>query len=365
MNNTPIEKFSFSSSIADAVWQPKSKPDAFEWWYFDALSDNGRDAVVVIFLDNFVFSPRYNSSKNRRKNKLLADNSEKFETFPAVAFIYYRDGKPLYRAINEYFTDEFSADESEPSCNIGKCSFKFDSAEYGSGYLLSIECKLSINKTLKANFEWLSIEGDFLAGKHEKSIGKHHWNLVSSRSDVTGSIKVEDKRGKLIDTVHFRGTGYHDHNSDDRWMPETVKDWQWGRAHFNDSSAIFYRYQEIGEPEAMTKLFIVRDGKLRVLNADYEEQNLTRNIFGIKYPKRIRLQTKDNISLRVKQTEVIDQSFFYLRFLSEITLTLRDGKPRKTIGITEFLKPATLKHRWFNSFINMRIGRKGRGAFLR
>ncbi len=363
--SAPIEKFSYTSSIDADVWHRKSKPDAFEWWYFDALSDNGRDAVVIIFLDNFVFSPRYNSRTNRRKNKLLGDDHAQFKTFPAVAFVYYRDGKPIYRGINEYSKSDFSASEDFPSCSIGDNSFKLESAPYGSGYLLSINVKLAGKKTLKANFEWLSIEGDFLPEKRAAFDDAHYWNLVSSRSDVTGSMKIEDKRGKIVDTVNFRGTGYHDHNADNRWLPKTVKDWQWGRAHFNDSSAIFYRYQEINEPKATTKLFIIRDGKLRELDAVYEAQNLSRNIFGIKYPKRIKLQTDDNITLRVKQTEVIDQSFFYLRFLSEITLTLRDGKPRKTIGITEYLHPKTLKYRWLDRFINMRIGRNGRGAMLR
>jgi hypothetical protein len=64
----------------------------------------------------------------------------------------------------------------------------------------------------------------------------------------------------------------------------------------------------------------------------------------------------------VKQIETIDSSFFYLRFLSEITLTLRDGKPRKSLGITELLKPKILKYRWLDFLINMRIGRSGKGA---
>lgn len=357
-----LEKFSFSSSIAADAWQPKLNPDAFEWWYFDALSDNGRDAVVIIFLDNFVFSPSYNSRKIRRQNK---NAGKDFKSFPAIAFIYYRDGKPIYRGINEYFKDDFSASEDVPACRIGDSSFRMESASYGSGFLISVECKLPRGKSLKANFEWLSIEGDFLPEAVKNTEEAHHWNLVSSRSDVTGSIKIGDKRGNNIDTINFRGTGYHDHNRDTRWLPKTVKDWQWGRAHFSDSSAIFYRYQENDETEATSKLFIVRDGELRVRDAKYEEQNLTRNVFGIKYPKRIRFQTKDNISMRVKQNEVIDQSFFYLRFLSEITLTLRDGKPRKTIGITEFLNPKALKYRWLDWLVNMRIGRSGRGAFLK
>jgi hypothetical protein len=51
------ENFAFSSSIADDVWHSKTSSKAFEWWYFDALSEDGRDAVVIIFLDNFIFSP--------------------------------------------------------------------------------------------------------------------------------------------------------------------------------------------------------------------------------------------------------------------------------------------------------------------
>ena len=35
-------------------------PGAQEWWYFDALSDDCRDALVIIFFSNFIFSPRYN-----------------------------------------------------------------------------------------------------------------------------------------------------------------------------------------------------------------------------------------------------------------------------------------------------------------
>ncbi|MDQ2746517.1 MAG: hypothetical protein M3T96_04570, partial [Acidobacteriota bacterium] len=52
---TASEKFSISSSIAADVWHEKANSKAFEWWYFDALSEDGRDAVVIIFIDNFIF----------------------------------------------------------------------------------------------------------------------------------------------------------------------------------------------------------------------------------------------------------------------------------------------------------------------
>ena len=366
-------KFRFSSSVAADVWHPKPSREAFEWWYFDAISDDGRDVVVVIFLDNFIFSPRYNSvqspkSKVQNPDLEIPNSKSKIQnpdTFPAVAFFYYRDGKPVYRTINEFPATSFSAGLENPECRIGDNSFRFESAPYGSGYVLSVNADLKKGCRLQAEFEWLSVESDFTPEKALSACDAHCWNLVASRSDVSGKINVSDENGKLIDNRQFRGTGYHDHNFDNRWLPETVSDWQWGRAHFADATAVFYRYREIGAAEAVTKLFIVRDGEMRDRDAIYEEQKFLRNIFGIKYPKRLRFASDDNLRLRVKQTKVIDQSFFYLRFLSEMTLTLRDGKPRKAMGITEYLAPKTLKYRWLDWLINMRIGKNGKGALLK
>ncbi len=359
------ENFSFTSSIAADVWQPKTSPKAFEWWYFDALSEDGRDAVVIIFLDNFIFSPRYNST-NRKPGKFAKRIKKDIQCstcFPAIAFTYYRDGKPKYRAINEFSPEEFSAGKDTPSCTLGDNFFRLESAPYGSGYMLSINALLRKNRRLTANFEWLSVESDFLSNKPVNTAA-HSWNLAVSRADVTGRISVSDAADKNIDVVHFRGTGYHDHNFDNRWLPETVSDWQWGRAHFSDSTAVFYRYKEIGEENPTTKLFVIKNDELNDYDAAYEEQNLSRDKFGIKYPKRLRFVTEENRRLRVKQTQIIDSSFFYLRFLSEMTLTLRDGKPRQAIGITEYLKPKALKYWWLDWLTNMRIGRSGKGSFL-
>jgi carotenoid 1,2-hydratase len=375
------EKFSFTSSIAADIWSPKSNAKAYEWWYFDALSDDGRDAVVIIFLDNFIFSPRYNrrkeessgeAEKRSSSGEISPDDKQNpgsqipnpKSNVPAVAFTYYRDGKPVYRAINEFGGDEFSASENAPECTIGDNFFRFESAPYGSGYFISVKAKMRKQCTLEAQFEWLAIESDFLPQKAISGQDAHVWNLVVSRADVSGKINVRNEKGKELNAVHFRGTGYHDHNYDNRWLPETVQDWQWGRAHFTDASAVFYRYKETGQEDDTTKLFTIRNGALRTRDAEYDEQQFARDIFGIKYPQRLTFLTEDNMRLRVKQLKIIDSSFFYLRFLSEMTLTLRDGKPRKSVGITEYLNPKALKYRWLDWLVSMRIGRNGKGSFL-
>jgi carotenoid 1,2-hydratase len=345
-----LEKFRFSSSIADDVWHPKSDAKAYEWWYFDALSDDGRDSVVIIFLDNFIFSPRYNGS----------DNDGPETRIPAVAFFYYRDGRPLYRAINEFRPDEFEAAVGEPACQIGENSFRYRSAPYGSGYQITIGSTLHRNFRIEAAFEWLSVEGDFR--QCEAADGAHNWNLVMPRADVSGRVTIRSASGDPLDTLHFRGTGYHDHNYDSRWLPATVQDWQWGRAHFNDATAVFYRYNECSDGECVTKLLTVRDGSLTERDAHFVEFSQRRDIFGIRFPQRMTFATDDGIRLRVKHLRTIDSSFFYLRFLSEMTLALGDGHPRKATGITELLSPKTLKYRWLDWLVDMRIGREGKGA---
>ncbi|HEX6126507.1 MAG TPA: hypothetical protein VFZ23_14120 [Pyrinomonadaceae bacterium] len=340
--------FAFSSSIRADVWHPQKDPKSYEWWYFDALAEGGREALIIVFLDNFIYSPRYNRE------------GAAGEKFPAVSFTYFADGKPIYRCVNEFTEREFSADQSAPECRIGDSSFKFQSAPYGSGYSVTVNTKLAGDRRLVAHLEWLSVESDFSTESFCYRESAHCWNMVAPRSDVTGKITVYDKSGRTIDVRHFRGTGYHDHCLDNRWLAKTVRDWHWGRAHYKDATAVFYRYCELGEHSPSTKLFVIRDGEMRERDVQYDEQNYVRDKFGIRYPTRLRLISEDNVRLRVKPIEVIDSSFYYLRFLSEITLTLRDGVPRKTTGITEFLAPKSLKYRWLNWLSDMRTGKNGK-----
>ena len=364
------EKFSYSSSIAADVWHPKPDARGYEWWYFDALSDDGREAIVVIFLDNFIFSPRYNKAVESRESKTeskqppSALSAPHAPRFPALVFIYYKDGKPLYRAINEFPPEQFFGDQSAPACRLGDNEFKFETAPYGSGYLVKINATLRKNYKLKATLEWLSIESDFLPDKGAAvEANSHNWNLVAPRSDVTGKIELLSSRGKVKDVHHFRGTGYHDHNTDARWLAETVQDWQWGRAHFTDATAVFYRYKEAGAKPS-TKLFLVKNGELTVSDAVCEETDLARNIFGMKYPKTLNFSTAGDIKFSVRQTKLIDASFFYLRFLSETEIKCPDGSRHEAFAITEHLAPKALKYRWLDWLTDMRIGRGGKGSFL-
>jgi len=355
MDSIVSENFAFSSSISADVWHPQKDDKSYEWWYFDALSDDGREAVIIIFLDNFIYSPRYN-----RETISISGNKR----FPAVSFTYYRDGQILYRSVTEFHFSDFHASEEVSECRIGESSFRFERAPYGSGYFVSVNAEISGGRKIEANLEWLSIEADLAPDEFCYQERRHCWNMVAPRADVTGRITVKNDQGEDLEEYHFRGTGYHDHNLDNRWLAKTVRDWHWGRVHFADSTAVFYRFRESDEEDATTRLILIRNGELQKRDVWFEEHDYVRDRFGIRYPSLLRLSSNDEIELTIRLHDAVDSSFYFLRSLSEFTITAGGSESRTTMGLTEYISPRSLRHQWLNWLSDVRTGKDGRSSYF-
>ena len=120
---------------------------------------------------------------------------------------------------------------SHPNAGSGENVFRLEKTEYGQRYSISILLPLANDRRLEAELEWLLIEADLRPDGFGFEAG-HSWNMVASRSDVTGRITVCDPSGSETERRQFRGTGYHDHNLDNRWLAKTVRDWHWGTRPF-------------------------------------------------------------------------------------------------------------------------------------
>lgn len=356
-----------SSSIADDVWHHDRTAGAYEWWYFDAVSDDGRDALVVIFLSGFLFSPAYNRAVARALKRPDEDPPHA-ANFPAIAICHYRDGRPRLRSVTEYEPHEFEAYANRPFARVGNNFFRYDAENLsGPSYELNLNQNLRRGRSLEARLVWQIADGDLLPPRDEFSDSVHDWNLVAPRCAVSGEFAVRDANGRQIERLDFRGSGYHDHNRDRRWIPRTVDQWQWGRAHFASATAVYYRFRERGADEATARLFVVpRGGELSAHQASFGEGRRTRHVFGLSYPRRMEFAADGGaLTLRVEQRRVIDGSFFYLRFLSEATIRYGDGREeRAPAAVSEHLAPRPLAWRSLWWLINMRIGRGDRASFL-
>lgn len=351
--------FAFSSSVKDCRWHGLESPHSFERWYFDALSDDGREALVITFHDNYELSPRF-FTHNTDSNGNLSQGAKRF---PSVSLVYAVDGKPVLRAVNEFSSDKFTAKDRNIGCSIGSSSFELETAEYGSGFVLHIDVLTVRKRRIKADLEWLSIESDLTEGGVDAPAEAVHLNMAVPRSDVSGRISLTDKHGSMRRLVHFRGTGYHDHFQSCRPLTEAVLPSYWGRAHFIDSTAIFH-CRESSEGEICAKLFLIKDGKIHFRDVQQKDGGLIRTGHGFKVPERLSFVSDDKIRLRIKPVKIFQSGFFESRMLSEMTLTLRDGKPRKTVGITELSTPKLMRSRFFRWLTDLRIGKNGNGPIF-
>lgn len=342
---SPFEAVVFSSSLKDDFWHEQCDPKSYELWYFDALSDDGKELITITFLDNFVFSSNYNQLESAPDSDIEASECPRF---PAVSFSYFSNGELICRSVTEHTKGEFEGSRTMPDCRIGTSFFKHQTAEYGSGFTVSIDAPLAKQRRVEAHFEWLSVESDLLPGSGPLDKQHHFWNVVVPRADVTGRITIVEKDGTSTDVRHFRGTGYHDHRLDNRWLADTVADLYWGRAHFADSTAVFCHYRESGDGSSTNKLLVIRNGELRIRDCDYRQKVPTRDIHGLKYPGLITLRSDDGLTLNVRPTEVVNATFYFVRCIAEMSLTLRDGIVRNNTGLVEFLVPGALKNRWIN-----------------
>jgi carotenoid 1,2-hydratase len=347
---------SFCSSLKDDAWHNLAGPNAFESWHFDAVSDDGREAVVITFYDNYVLSPRFYANAATAANVIHSGKHR----FPAVSLVYLLDGKPVLSSVNEYVDGDFLSGPGN-GCSIGRSSFRVDTAKYGSGFMVTVDLRTFGGRRIRADLEWLLIESD-LRPAYERSDAV--WNVVAPRADVSGKIMLIGRRGKTRNMIQFRGTGYHDQVTSANVHYRDLTSRLWGRAHFVDSTIVFDRLGGTQDRAAPGNFYLIRDGEIHDRIATCEAGEHKRDRWGLSVPGRISFVSDDNIKLRVKPVTAFRSGFTEVKMLSEITLSLRDGKPRKTIGITEFVDPRRLKSRLFRWISDLRIGREDRSPLF-
>lgn len=356
-NHAPSEDVAFCSSLKDDVWHNLAGPNAFESWHFDAVSDDGREALVVAFYDNYVLSPRFVLNSRGAENVTYAGKHR----FPAVTFVYSVDGKPELCAVNEFVEADFGTVGGE-GCAVGPNSFRLDRAQYGNGFVVTLDLMTYRGRRIQAELEWLLIEAD-LAPQQEKP-SEATWNAVVPRADVTGRIVLMGRRGRPRRTVHFRGTGYHDQVTSANVHYRDLTSRMWGRAHFVDSTVVFDRLGGVQDRMAPGRFYLITDGRIESRSAACEASEHKRDRWGLLVPRRITFTSDDSIRIRVKPVTAFRSGFTDVKMLSEITLSLRDGKPRRSVGITEFVDPGKLRRRLIRWISDLRIGREDRAPYF-
>lgn len=175
-------------------------PGSYEWWYFDALLDDGTKMVVAFYTKDFV------TPGSPMKPLVTID-------------LDLLDGRSLHRRAT---FDAASFAASRERCDVGIADNRFvgDLTEYR--ITATVE-DVSVDLTLRSRCEpWRPQTGRLLYGDREDKY--FAWLPSVPVGDVTATYRVEGEEHRGV-----RGTGYHDHNWGNTSLLPLINNWYWGR----------------------------------------------------------------------------------------------------------------------------------------
>lgn len=324
-------------------------PGAQEWWYFDASSHDGRDALVLIWFAALPFDPSYGIAA--RKHLTNPDRYPAPFSLDHCAFnlCWYRDGRLIAYALNRYRHQAFEHSADPFSLTVAGNRIDRDD----SGYSLHVETPALGGGTLKAHLRFTQKPG---TEPFEQDLGTpgfpHLWILAAADNKVTGHVALHQPARNL--SLDFQGRGYHDHNAGAQELSLAIRRWSWGRAHSGPFTHVYYKSQPREGPPHSLRL-TCEDGRLLSLTHDVpftpDHSHRPRNFYGLHHANHLHVGP-DHDRLTDLRQHCVDDGPFYRRWVGGFKSSNSDVRLQ---GVSELLDTRFLHHRLFNWMIPYRL----------
>jgi hypothetical protein len=227
----------------DALHVDPAAPGVYEWWYFDALSDDGRFVLVAIFFLGTPMSPYY---KAVARGKTMPDARNWCGVFVSV---HERVAPECWRerayAYNVYAAGgAFSP--TLPEVTVGGSRIAGEETAPGWNWQVAVDEPGLWTGRTKKDLTFTAPGAGFLDAVAPlgaaADAAAHTWVCVAPVCRAEGTVTLPS--GKVI---NFRGSGYHDHNFGRLPFDDTDL-WYWGRAPLacddgRERTAVFYHLQ--------------------------------------------------------------------------------------------------------------------------
>ncbi|MCB1672088.1 MAG: carotenoid 1,2-hydratase [Gammaproteobacteria bacterium] len=217
MNHQPFEKFPhFDQPVA---------ANGYAWWYVDAVSDDGSEALTLIAFVGSVFSPYYARARRRAP-------ADPMEHCAINAVFYSRRGKRW--AMTE--RPGRAVHRSAHSLEIGPSSVVWD----GSSLIFQLdELTVPLPTRLRGQVRiWPTAVtlNEFALDRH----GQHHWRPIAPCARVEVNLSHPRRQ--------WSGQGYWDSNIGTRPLEQDFDSWNWSRASQAEGAVILYEgsYRDTG-----------------------------------------------------------------------------------------------------------------------
>lgn len=186
-------------------------PGGYEWWYLDALSDDGRSSLSIIVMIGNVFSPYYYWSGRRDPLNHCAVNISLFHDRAKIWTMTERGRGALERGANDI--------------RIGPSRLSFDGAaltlrlnETAAPFPTPVRGEVRFFPTVRTSLDYVL-----------DASARHVWSPYAPR----GLVEVALDRPRL----NWRGEGYFDGNRGVEPLEAGFRDWDWCRCHLAQGAA--------------------------------------------------------------------------------------------------------------------------------
>ncbi len=315
-------------------WHPDGYPyfdqpveqNGYQWWYVDAISDDGRYGVTLIAFVGSVFSPYY--ARARRRG---VGNPEMHCALNVV----------LYGPQGRWAMTERGAGNLERRRDeivIGPSRVRWT----GDALVFDIEeWAVPLPRRVRGT---IRVMPEAITGRDVvlDRPGKHRWWPVAPHSRVEVTMRSPSLR--------WSGPGYHDGNRGDAPLESSFTGWNWSRAHTDKGTVLLY---EVDEPDQGLK-----SGPLRTCHAF--EADHCGELLDFDPPPHVDLPrgriwrvpraTRADDTARIVRTW--EDTPFYTR--SELVTTL---KGREVPAVHESLDLRRFDSRWVQFLLHFRMPR--------
>jgi carotenoid 1,2-hydratase len=298
----------------------------YRWWYLDALSDDGRHGLCVIFFIGSVFSPYYAHARARATARGTAADPWNF-----CAVNVALTGATQRWCMTERPRHRVRAGAS--ALQIGRSTlqrcdggYRLDLQERGSRLPWPVRGSVHLQPTLQPGVAF-SLDG----------AGHHHWEPIAPRARVRVEL-LEPRQS-------WCGEAYFDSNHGDRALEQDFTGWQWSRSAIPTGSIVFYETQHRTEPASTLALRFAADG-VAALEPLPRPARLAASGWGIQRQAR----SEDASVTHVLRT-LLDAPF-YARSLLSARL---DGYP--VVSVHESLNLERFSRRWVRCLLPFRMPR--------
>jgi carotenoid 1,2-hydratase len=316
-------------------------PGAYEWWYADALSDDGEWGVVLILFRGMPMSPTYLANPTKPEG--------------GYALSVYHRGVRIGFAFG-------SEDATNGVVNEDRCDVEL--GPHHARSLAPTDGAYSMAIHAPGDGRWRAVHAEIVmhdgwaAPSDEAFTADHGWVLAAPRGKASVRIRLGEGERTIVDH-RFSAWAYHDHNMGVRAMAADFRDWYWGRVHAEDRSFVYLAtpratvpFHWVGEVDTDGVVHAWRDVAIR-----YERPFVS--FMGLFHHRRIILYGVDRHgarrTLECLNERACEDGPFYQRYVSRWSV---DGVSVGA-GMSEYMDVRRLSAPWIRPFLRLPFVRHG------